>query len=1018
MDLTGFAFKRKQFTLALILLFALSGISAYLNMPRAEDPGYIVRRAQVTTRMPGASPERMEELVTDKIEKRIQEMPEVDYIESESKTGISIVKVNILDSYTETRPIWDSLRRKVEDAEQDLPPEAAKPKIEDSMGDVFGIVFAIHGDGFSHKQLDDISDAVRDEILTLDQVAKVERYGVQDERIFIQYTNEKLAEVGLSPQQLASLLKARNIINSGGILETDYERLALEPTGSFNSVEELENTLIEVPQTNKIIRLKNIAQVFRDTVDPPKSIMRTSGFQTVGIAVNMREGGNIIRLGQDVNALLDRLQEQYPIGIEFEMISFQPERVEKTVDSFMSNLLQAVVIVTCVMLLFLGLRTGLVVASLIPLAILFAFVLMAFLGIGLDRISLAALMIALGMLVDNSIVVSESCMVEMEGGKEPEKAAIDSCKELNISLLISSLTTAVAFMPIYLAESSVGEFCASLFIVVSITLLSSWFIAMTFIPLLCSRFLKVEKKQEEETEKGWVYAWYRSFLSFMLRHSYGSISVLLLAFFLAIFGMRFVPHIFFPPNDNPLFTAEYDLPVGAPIRWSESIAKEIDTFIADELQVSEERQAGVISWVDYIGNGGPRYRLQHNSEPPNPHYIFSLFTATSYADLFPIIRRLENFIAERFPDLKGKIQPLQDGAAISNPIEVRLSGKDLDTLYSISEAVQLQLDSTPGTRNVVDDWGLKTKKIVVHVDEARAQRASVTNEDVARSLETAISGVALTQYREGINLIPVIMRSVVAADADLIASETFNVYSSTARSVPITQVADISIEWQPSQIKRRNRLKTITVQCGLQEGFTASQVANELIPWLEEEAKHWPMGFRWELGGEVSESSKSADSVKAAMPLAAILITALLMAQFNSVRKTVIVLFTIPLSIIGVVIGLLLMQSYFGFMTLLGVISLAGVVINNAIVLIDRIDIERDLGRSLQEAIVTASEKRLRPILLTTVTTICGLIPLWYGGGLMWEPMAIALIFGLAIATVLTLGAVPVLYSIFYTERD
>ena len=1015
--MTKWAFSKPQFTLMFLAILFFSGISSYLNMPRDEDPSYIMRAAQIRTSMPGASPERVEWLVTDKLEEVIQEMPEIDFIESQSKTGVSIITVNILESYKDMRPIWDKLRRKVEEAAINLPETASVPFVDDEFGDVYGVVFSIIGDGFNYATIKDVADEVRDELLYLPLVAKVDILGAQDERVFIDYDNAKLAELQLSPTQLGEILSKRNIISSGGIFETPIEQLVLEPTGDFESVDDIRETLIEIPGTDKIVPLRELATVYRSYIDPPVSKMRFNGEPCLGIAVSMRKGGNIVELGDQVSTLLKSLRTDYPIGIEFEMVAFQPERVTEKISGFVGNLLQAIVVVCLVMLLFLGVRTGLIVASLIPVAVVISFLVMSTMNIGLDQVSLASLIIALGMLVDNSIVMCESILVQIGTGKAPKEAAIDSARELQTPLLISSLTTAAAFLPIYLAESATGEFCASIFKVVTITLLCSWVVALTFIPLLCVRFLKPsEKKEVDPLKESKTYAMYREGLITMLCRPRLTMGVMVGALLLAIVGLGFVPKIFFPPNENALFTMELDLPIGSPLKRTEKMMEEVDAYIQREWVVTEEGDEGIVKWASYIGNGGPRWRLQHDPEAANPYYSFSLLTTTSFDAIFPAIRGLDDYLFNTFPDIKAKIRPLETGSPVSNPVEVRITGRDKETLFELTDQIIAKLETISGTRNVVDDWGLQTKKIVVDIDEARAARAGVTNSDVAYSLEAAISGVTITEYREKDKVIPVVLRSVAAKDSSLIGQQAFNIHSqSTGKSLPVRQVADVDIEWQAAENLRRDRFKTVTISCAKQESVTSAEITNELIPWVEEASKKWPPGYRWEMGGEFEKSGDANASIVAKLPIAGMLILILLMGQFNCARKTAIILLTIPLSIIGVTAGLLVMRSYFGFMTLLGIISLAGIVINNAIVLIDRIQLEIDEnGLSPQNAIIVAAQRRLRPILLTTVTTVAGLIPLWLGGGLMWEPMAIAIIFGLVVATVLTLGVIPVLYRLLF----
>jgi multidrug efflux pump len=1022
MDPTRFALGKTHFVMMTIILLMLSGIGSYWTMSRAEDPGYIVRTAQVRTQMPGASPERVELLVTDKLEKVIQEMPEIDYITSESKAGESVITVEILESYKDMRPIWDSLRRKVETGEEDLPETAGKPIVNDEYGDIFGIAFGIIGDGFSYKEVKDIADDIRDELLRIRLIAKVDIYGIQDERIFIEYYNEKLAELGISPEQLGEILSQRNIINPGGSINLGEERIVVEPSGNFESVEEIANAYIEIPGTKQIIKLDSMADVRRDYVDPPLSKMRCNGDSCLGIAVSMREGGNIIQLGNEVNALLDRLQQNYPVGLEFKMVAYQPQRVDQKIKEFSSSLAQAIVVVTLVMLIFLGLRTGLIVASLVPAAVCISFLVMAFFNIGLDQVSLAALMIALGMLVDNSIVMAENILVQSQEGVPIHEAASRSGSELKIPLLISSLTTVAAFLPIYLAESSTGEYTAPIFQVVAITLLTSWVVALTMIPILCISYLKGgETKKEEKEEDPFAnspfYTKYRGFLLSLVRRPMFTMLVIFGIFLVSMYAMTYVPKLFFPPNETPMFTAEIDLPIGTPIELTEEVLAKIDGFIEKELVETEDRD-GVTTWASFVGNGGPRYRLQHAPEPPSPYYAFTIFSTTNFEVVQSLIDRLESHLFENFPNVKSQIRMLENGSPVKDPIEIRISGKDEDTLFRLVREIKGAIESVSNTRNVADDWGLKVRKAFVVVDEVRAQRAGVSNTDVAFSLEAAFSGVTLTEYRENDDIIPVVLRSVVARDPMLISTESFNVYNgSSGESVPILQVADMELEWQTANVKRRNRLKTVAVTSDLSGGVTAASVMQALKPKLEEIQSSLPTGYFMEIGGESFESGKANESISEKLPIAGVVILLLLMAQFNNIKKVLIIIVTIPLAMIGVIAGLLITGSYFGFMTLLGIISLAGIVINNAIVLIDRIEIENAAGLPIQEAIIMAAQRRLRPILLTTITTMAGLFPLWMGGGMMWEPMAIAIIFGLFVSTILTLGVVPVLYTIFFRVK-
>jgi multidrug efflux pump subunit AcrB len=916
------------------------------------------------------------------------------------------------------RPIWDNLRRKVDRTKGSLPDGIIGPTVNDEFGDVFGIVVTLTGDGFSYAELKEIADECRNELLLIEEVAKVDIHGIQQERIFVEYNNARLAELGLSPSSLKSILEARNIITPGGTIFTKDEQIVLEPTGNFETIDDLMRTVVRLPGRSEVVYLGDLADVYRGYDDPPKSLMRYNGIPCLGLAVNLREGGNIIDLGDAVKKQVERFQRLYPIGVEFDFVAFQPFYVDKKISEFVGSLTQAVGIVLLVMLIALGIRTGLVVASLIPMAMISAIFVMSFFRIGLDQMSLASLIIALGMLVDNAIVMSESIMVQMQNGKKPMDAAIDSAAELRVPLLVSSLTTAAAFLPIYLAESSTGEYTAPLFKVVTITLICSWVLSLTMTPLLCVKFLKVKSKGAKPGYDSRLYVRYRAILLGLLRHPLLTITGVAVVFVMAMSAFQYVPMIFFPENDKPIFYAELKLPIGTPIEKTESVVERIEEFLASELPENADNPEGIENWATFVGKGGPRYALGYNPEPESPHYAYILMNATSNevikAELIP---KLDSFCAESFPDLTPTIRLLPLGPPVKSPVEVRVSGKEVDRVFAIVDSVRAKLATIAGTRNIVDDWGPRTKKLVIGINQARAHRAGITNRDIAISLQTVLTGIQTTDFLEDDEVIPIILRSIAAERQDIGKLESHNIFSqSSGISVPLKQVADIQVEWQPAKILRRDRLKTVTIGSDITSNANAIAVATELNGWLK--SLEWDIGYKYELGGEIESSGQANESITVKLPIAGLIIVILLVGQFNSLRRPLIILMTIPLGLIGVVIGLLVAKSYFGFMTLLGIISLAGIVINNAIVLLDRIKIEIEQnGLDPRKAVVVAAQRRLRPILLTTATTIGGLLPLWLGGGPMWRPMAISIIFGLLFATGLTLGVVPVLYSILFRVK-
>ena len=745
MNITRASIEQNRVTTALLILLLVSGGFTYLNMPRAEDPGFIVRTAVVITFFPGASPERVELLVTDKIEKVVQEIPELDYVTSQSTTGTSIVWAEIQPRHKEMRPIWDDLRRKVEKVAPDLPEGIIGPVVNDEFGDVFGTILTVTGDGYSYAELKDVADDVRDELLRMEEVAKVEIYGAQEERVFVEYNNARLAEVGISPFQLQAILESRNIIIPGGAITTSAERIALEPSGNFESVDDLRRSVIHLPGSNDVIALQDIATVRRGYVDPPQTMTRASGVPALALAISMREGGNIISLGEQFVPVYERLKAFYPIGIEFDLVAYQPDVVDKKINDFVRNLLQAIGVIILVMLITLGIRTGLVVSTLIPMAILTSLLIMPLFNVGLHQMSLAALIIALGIMVDNAIVMSESIMVRLAEGRDRLEAVVESATELRIPLLTASLTTAAAFLPMYLAESTAGEYVGSIFIVITITLLSSWVLSLTMIPMLSFLFLKVKKAESADRYESDVYQRYRGLLVAVLRHRALSLAGTVGLFALAMFMFGFVPNIFFPPSDRLMVQGEIKLLVGTPIQHTEQMATEVERFIQDSLTVTGDRPTGVTNWATFVGEGAPRYMLPYNRELASPEYAFMMINVNALSAIPTTIQRLEQFTQRTLPDAITKFAAPPLGPPVNSPIEVRISGRESDVLFELVDQVKAQLARVNGTRNITDDWGQRTKKLLVKVNEPRARRAGVSSRDVAVSLQTAFSGFPVTQ---------------------------------------------------------------------------------------------------------------------------------------------------------------------------------------------------------------------------------------------------------------------------------
>ncbi|WP_088342053.1 efflux RND transporter permease subunit [Robiginitalea sediminis] len=1021
MNLTAFSIDKNRITFTILATIILLGISLYPSLPRDSMPPYTVRIATVVTFFPGASPERVELLVTDKVEKIAQELPELKEVSSTSRNELSVVKVELMDEVPpeQMQAVWDRLRRKLAGI-QGLP-QGVQPELkDDGIGEVYGIVVGITSDGFSYAEMKRYADEIRDALIKLPDAAKVELGGDQEERVFIEFDNAVLNQYGITASMLKNSISATNILTSGGQVNLRDERIILEPTGNFNSVEEIENTLINIGgKGGQLLALGDITQVSKGYIDPPKQRVRVNGKDAISLHISLKEGSNVIALGQGVDAVLNQWRSRLPVGLELTRLASLDTYIDVKIDDFVVNLLQSIGIVLLVMLVFLGLRSGSIIASLIPIVVIMTLMLMGVIGMGLNQVTLAALIMALGMMVDNAIVVAETIMVKMEQGIPKKKAAIDACSELFTPLLISTLTTSAAFLAFYLAQSTMGDIVGPIFVVISLALLSSWIIALTVITLFCYLFLKAETGPKEPSiiDKAIRYLKekYQVLIVWALGRKtlvLGSIGVL---FFLSLYGFTQIPFVFFADSDRNMITVDINLPQGTRIERTAGIVAEIETFMRDSLQIGPGRSQGIRDWSSFVGEGPESYDLGYSPDEANSSYAHMLVNTSDFTQNNPMIEKLDAFCFRSFPNADIKVSALGSGGG-GTPIEIKIYGPDPDRLTELAATVKDRLSQIPATKNVKDDWGPKSKKFLIAIDPNRAQLAGISNQDIALSLQTALDGFKTGEYREEDKSIPIVMREDRNQQQSLEALETMNIYSqSTGRSVPLLQVARIVPQWQYSKIKRLDIIRTIVVSSELRADGNASAITSEIRPWLDQQQEGWEADYSYNFGGDAENTAENMGAVVRYLPLSGFIIVLLLIIQFNSFRKMTMVVLTIPLAIIGVVIGLLSFREAFGFMPFLGVISLAGIVINNAIVLIDRMEIEqRELGRSEQDAVITACLQRFRPILLATFTTVLGLIPLYLSGGEMWEGMAVAIMVGLLFGTIITLVFIPTFYSAVY----
>lgn len=1023
MNITQFSIEKNRVSLSVLAVVLVFGMVLYSSLSRDSMPPYTVRVATIVTNFPGASPERVEELVTDKIEKVAQELPELKEVSSNSRTGLSVVTVELKMTVEpqDLQPVWDRLRRKL-DALNDLPDGVVPFLNDDGIGEVFGIALGLTSDGYSYAELKDFADDIRDDLIKLPDAAKVEINGAQDERVFVEFNNTKLKTYGLTSSRLQSIISSTNILNSGGEINVEDERIILEPTGNFDSVDQIKSMLIPVGDKGDVVALEDITSVSKGYIDPPKQVVRINGKEAISLHVSLIEGASISNLGIDVDLLMNRWKEKLPMGVDLQRISSIDTYINVKISDFIGNLLQAIAIVLVVMLIFLGIRTGLVIASLIPIVTITTLMVMGLIDMGLNQITLAALIMALGMMVDNGIVVAESIIVKMEEGQTARKAAIDSCSELFTPLLISTLTTSAAFLSFYMAESSMGDIMGPIFVVITIALLSSWIISLSIITLFCVFFLKVKKKEKGQ-KPGFLdrvinnlKLKYKDLILIALAYKRLVLISILGLFILSLWGFGKLPFVFFPDSDRNMITIDVNLPEGTKVETTQNLVAEIGKYIDDSLKVTDTHPIGILDYSAFMGEGPSSYDLGYDPDEPNSNYAHVLVNTSSFEINGEMIERLDNFCFNSFPNADIKVGRLGSGGG-GTPIEIKVSGDNPDQLIRISNAVKDQLVQFPTTKNVKDDWGPQSKKFVIDIDQTQAQIAGITNQDIALSLQTVLDGFQAGEYREGDKSIPIVMKGDQGKEQTLASLETVNVFSqSSGKSVPLLQVARILPSWQFAKIKRLDITRTIVVSSELIEGGNASEVVQAIVPWLDEQNEEvWGDEYTYKLGGDAENSAENMGAVARYLPLSVFIIVMLLIIQFNSFRKMTMILSTIPLGVIGMVLGLFIFGVPFGFMAFLGVISLAGIVINNAIVLVDRIEIEQNvIKRKDQDAIIAACLQRFRPILLATFTTVLGLIPLYLGGGEMWEPMAVTIMVGLLFGTVITLLFIPSFYSVLY----
>jgi multidrug efflux pump len=1032
-NLSEWALRHQSFILYLIIALGVAGVFSYLKLGQAEDPDFTFKLMVVTTKWPGATAREVEQQVTERLEKKIQETPWFDYTRSYSKPGESLIFVTLKD-FTPPKEVpnaWYQVRKKVADIKHTLPRGVQGPYFNDEFGDTFGTIYAFTSDGYSYAELRDYVDRVRDELLRVPDVAKIELLGEQEERIYVETSHRKLATLGIDPLQIFNVLAAQNSLVPAGSYETAEDRIFVRVSGAFDSPSSVAD--IGIQANGRLFRLGDIATITRGYVDPPVLKLRYQGQEAIGLAIAMRKGGDIIALGQALKREMARLQRDLPVGIEAHQVADQPTVVARSISEFMRTLTEAVIIVLAVSFLSLGWRTGVVVALCVPLVLAMTFLGMRLAGIDLQRISLGALIIALGLLVDDAIIAVEMMAIKMEQGWDRFKSASFAYTSTAPSMLTGTLVTAAAFLPVGLAKSAAGEYTFSIFAVVAMALLISWVVAVLFTPYLGYKLLPDVKPGGAHAPPLWArllqrlfpgrfdwqpaapghdhdvyrtpfYQRFRALVTWCVGHRFSVIGITIGVFVLAIAGFTLVQQQFFPSANRPELVVDLWLPAGASIVATEREAKRFEQLL--------QADADVESYVAYVGGGSPRFYLPLDQQLPNARIAEFVVTTRSNQVRDAVAERLMHKLDNEFTLVRGRVNPLQNGPPVAYPVQYRVSGDNFAELRRIAEDVAGVMRANPNMVHVHLDWNELSKVVRLNIDQNKARLIGVASQDLSNVLNSILTGFNVTQYREGDKLIEVMARAEAGERRSLEDIASINVPTQSGKWIPLSQIATLSYGFEEGLVWRRSREPTITVQGDIVSGMQAPVVSAQINPTLDPLRAKLPVGYRIEEGGAIEESARGQASVNAVMPVMLLVVVTLLMLHLQSIQKTILVLLTAPLGLIGVTLFLLLFNVPFGFVAMLGVIALSGMIMRNSIILVDQIDQDLAAGRSPWDAVIESTVRRFRPILLTAAAAILAMIPLTRSN--FWGPMAVAIMGGLLVATVLTLLFLPALYAAWF----
>jgi multidrug efflux pump subunit AcrB len=1006
-NLSECALKHRSFVVYLMLVVMIAGAMSYLRLGRNEDPAFTFRTMIVQAAWPGATLDNTLDQVTERIEQALKETPHLDFLRSFTSAGVTTIFVTLKGSTParEVPDVWYHVRKSVGDIRHTLPSGVVGPGFNDEFGDTFGIIYGFTADGFTHRELRDYVEKARTRLLQVADVSKIEILGAQDEQIIIEFSTEKLAGLGIDRAALIAALQAQNAVSPAGTLETGDERISLRVSGAFESG--LDILAINIASNGRLLRLGDIADVRRIFVDPPQPMFRVDGKPAIGLAIAMREGGDILALGRNIQHTMDEFTADLPIGIEPTLVADQSSVVQSAIGEFMESLWQAIAIIMAVSIVSLGVRAGAIVALSIPLTLAVVFPVMQLVSIDLQRISLGALIIALTLLVDDAMSTIDAMTMRLAAGDEKEQAATFAYKTLAFPMLTGSFVTMAGFVPIGFARSAAGEYTFSIFAVVSIAVLASWMVAVIFIPLLGVALL-AKPKDARPSEPGMVARVFRGVLVAAMRMRWLTIAVTLACFVVALLAIPSVPRQFFPSSDRPELLIDLRLPQSASIYASSDASAKLDAILAKDPDVER--------WSTNVGRGAIRFYLPLSVELPNDFFSQFVVIAKDIGARERLRAKLERVLEDDFPGAVTRIVPLELGPPVGWPVQYRISGPDVNEVRDIAFRLAQIVAADTRTRRINFDWIEPARQVRVRIDQDQARLLGLSSESIAAVLNKVMSGLPVTQVRDGIYLVDVVMRATDEQRLSLSTLRNLQFPLANGRTVPLGQFAALDFEQEFPLIWRRDGAPTLTIQADVIQGASPEAVVAALAPAIEKLQASLPRSYHLAVGGTVEESAQSQASVYAVVPLMLFITITFLMMQLQSFSRLFLVLSVVPMGLIGVVAALLIFNRPLGFVAILGILALLGMIARNAVILIDQIEAERAEGKEIWDAVVGAAMSRFRPIMLTAISTVLGMIPI--APTIFWGPMAFAIMGGLLVATVLTLIFLPALYITWFRVRE